>query len=284
MSFAEYERLAEQHPDLAGTIQEVRKHLEKAGSNGLIRVHDVASFIGADPNQVRSVLEKLAANGLLGAEKMIECSHCSMAAHHAEFLRRHEEDGEYACTNCHRPLTHGAVRHLTAYRHQTEALTDILGPSAGAPARDGEPSQEVYCRVITHEGTSAIGVDAYKTWVARALEFDLFVDGVTRTPVLLVDGNSEVRKKLTPSEFAIVAEYMESRKITRPTATKVGSGKSTDTAGALFDNARRKVDIKVSRYEWTFFRRHKGVETVATAFEFAPPDGTSWCLIIPDQG
>ena len=63
----------------------------------------LASFLGADPNQVTSVLEMLAHEKLLCSEEMVECPHCDMAVLRSDYESALEEDGEYACTSCDQP-------------------------------------------------------------------------------------------------------------------------------------------------------------------------------------
>ncbi|MDH5527833.1 MAG: hypothetical protein OEY97_11060 [Nitrospirota bacterium] len=143
--------------------------------------------------------------------------------------------------------------------------------------------QAAYCRAITHESAFTMDADEYKALVARSPEFAVFIDGVTGAATRYHDGKAMPPGKLTAGEFAMIAEYIESRKIMRPTGTKTGTGKSAETARSLFNSARRKVDIKLGRYEWCCFQTRKATERGQTAFEFAPPDGIAWCLILPTQ-
>lgn len=116
MFFTECARLAERHPDLVGAVQQVDAQLAKIRADGVIRAADLASFLGTDPNQVSAVLEKLAHEKLLRAEEVVECGHCRMAALRSEYQARLEEEGEYRCTSCERPLVDATVQAITAYR------------------------------------------------------------------------------------------------------------------------------------------------------------------------
>ena len=116
MFFTECERLAERHPDLAGAVQQVDAQLVKMRTDGIIRAADLASFLGTDPNQVDAVLEKLSHEKLLRREEMLECSYCRMAAPRSEYQQQLEDEGEYCCTSCDRPLTDTSVKTVTAYR------------------------------------------------------------------------------------------------------------------------------------------------------------------------
>jgi len=116
MFFTECERLAERHPDFAGTVQRIDAELAKMSTDGIIRTADMASFLEADPNQVDAVLEKLAHEKLLRREEMVECPYCGMAALRSEYQQQLEEEGEYRCTSCDRLLADTSVKAITAYR------------------------------------------------------------------------------------------------------------------------------------------------------------------------
>lgn len=116
MYFTVCARLAEQHPDLEGAIKKVDDQLAAMGTAEVIRPAEFASFLGANRKQVCSILELLVREGLLQAEEMIECPHCQMAALRSDFEEAYEEDGEYTCTSCDRPLTNQTIESITTYR------------------------------------------------------------------------------------------------------------------------------------------------------------------------
>ena len=131
MFFTECERLAERHPDLAVTVQQIDEQLARMRAGGIIRASDLASFLGTDPNQVIAVLEKLAREKLLLAEEMVECTYCGMAAPRCEYEQQMEEEGEYCCTSCGRLLADASVRAVTAYR-RGEKWKDVPAPPEAA--------------------------------------------------------------------------------------------------------------------------------------------------------
>ena len=47
---------------------------------------------------------------------MIECTYCQMAALRSDYQEALDEDDEYRCTSCDRPLTDRTIRIITAYR------------------------------------------------------------------------------------------------------------------------------------------------------------------------
>lgn len=116
MFFTECAHLAERHPELAVAIEAIDAQLGKLGTAEVVRAGDWASFLGIDPNQVSAVLEKLAQEGVLRKEEMVECAYCRMAVLRSEYLELLEEDGEYRCTSCERPLTDATGEAVTTYR------------------------------------------------------------------------------------------------------------------------------------------------------------------------
>lgn len=116
MFFKECARLAEQHPDLASVFEQLDSQLRAMGTAEVIRSDDLASFLSIDPNQMRSALDMFAREGVLLRVEMIECRYCQMAALRSEYLEALDEDDEYRCTSCDRPLTDRTIRVITAYR------------------------------------------------------------------------------------------------------------------------------------------------------------------------
>lgn len=141
MYFTECARLAERHPDLEGAIKKVDGQLAAMGTVEVIRPSEFASFLGTDRNQVRAVLELLAREGLLQAEEMIECSHCQMAALRSDYEDVLEEDGEYTCTSCDRPLNAHTIDRITTYR-RGKKWKDSAPPVTALGQGDG-PRQAV---------------------------------------------------------------------------------------------------------------------------------------------
>jgi len=86
------------------------------GNAEVIRSGDLASFLNVDPNQMRSVLDMFAQEGVLRSVEMIECPYCQMAALRSEYQEALDEYDEYRCTSCDRPLTDRTIQIITAYR------------------------------------------------------------------------------------------------------------------------------------------------------------------------
>jgi len=136
MYFTECARLAERHPNLEGAITKVDRQLAAMGTAEVIRPAEFASFLGADRNQVGSILELLARDGVLQAEEMIECTYCQMAALRSDYEDAYEEEGEYTCTSCDRPLNDQAIDHITTYR-RGHKWKDAAPPAAVRGPADG---------------------------------------------------------------------------------------------------------------------------------------------------
>lgn len=116
MFFTECARLAEQHPDLAAVFERIDSQFAEMGTAEVIRPDDLASFLNIDPNQIHSALQMLAQHGVLSRDEMIECPYCQMAALRSDYREALDEDGEYRCTSCDRPLRDKTVQTIMTYR------------------------------------------------------------------------------------------------------------------------------------------------------------------------
>lgn len=159
------------------------------------------------------------------------------------------------------------------------------GPATSASdAEDttkGRPD-ELFCRAIGSGGTEWRTRHEYETLKAQADDFDMFIDGVTLLAKRRgVDGLTS-EAKVTPREFAILCEYIESKRVLRPYATRAGQQcNSSIAATKCFEKARGKVDVKIERFRFRAFRTHKSTDPSEKAYDFAPPDGFRYCLVIP---
>lgn len=142
MFFTECARLAEQHPDLARVFEQLDSQLKAMGTAELIRSDDLASFLNIDPNQMRSALDMFAREGVLLRVEMIECRYCQMAALRTEYREALEEDDEYRCTSCDRPLTERTIRIITAYRRgeNWQEVSSLGDGSADTASHEVPPS------------------------------------------------------------------------------------------------------------------------------------------------
>jgi len=131
MYFIECARLAEQHPDLATVFERLDSQFRELGKVEVLRPEVWASYLNVDPNQMRSALDMLAEHGVLRREEMIECPYCEMVALRSDYLAELEEEEEYRCTSCDRPLKEKSIQVITAYR-RGEKWQEASNPSDGS--------------------------------------------------------------------------------------------------------------------------------------------------------
>ena len=147
----------------------------------------------------------------------------------------------------------------------------------------GKAVDGVYCRVITREGTRSVAKAQYEKLVETRNGYDMFIDGMTREASCRHDKQKPRAEKLTPKELAILSDFIQAAKPMRPYNTKTGNGcASSSSAYRLFEEARKKVDVKLGRYGYRAFRLHKNAsDRKLNAHEFAPPEDLNYCLILP---
>lgn len=116
MYFRACARFAELHLDLAPLVERVDARLAEMEKVEVLRPGDLACVLGADPNQVASILDFLAERGVLSREEMVECRCCETVVPREDYETQLGEDGEYLCSGCERPLTGSSIRPLTTYR------------------------------------------------------------------------------------------------------------------------------------------------------------------------
>jgi len=254
------------------------------GTAEVIRPPELASFLGADRNQVSAILQLLAREGLLKAEEMIECSHCQMAALRSDYENAREEDGEYTCTSCDRPLNDQTIDRITTYRRGHKWKELPRADLEDARRRTTQPRDERdrnYCHVLTRQGDVMVSRAEYDALVRHRDEYGMFIDGMTRK-VTCREANGDLRvANLTARELCILVDLIEAGRPMRPHATKTGSEcASSEAASRLFEEARRKVDLKLGRYEYRAFRLHRNPSGPKfKTVEFAPPSDLQYCVI-----
>jgi hypothetical protein len=70
---------------------------------------------------------------------MVECPYCDMVVLHSEYRELQEEDGEYRCTSCDRPLTDGDVNSVTTYRRGAKWKDAPLAKAASSGTSSPQP-------------------------------------------------------------------------------------------------------------------------------------------------
>ncbi|MFH0778675.1 MAG: hypothetical protein V2A71_08600, partial [Candidatus Eisenbacteria bacterium] len=178
MFYTESERLAERHPDLAVVLERLDSQFQKMRTAEVIRPDDLASFMGIDPNQMRSALNLFAQEGVLRREEMVECRYCQMPVLRQDYVAEMEEEGEYSCTSCDRPLTEKAIKNTVTYR-------------SGEKWKAGHPPQEVE-QEATPLQPKPLTEDAYYTQEDLAMKFGV--------------GKEALRKRLARYRFSNMGE------------------------------------------------------------------------------
>ena len=159
MFFTECASLAEQHPDLASVFEKLDSQLRAMGTAEVIRSDDLASFLAIDPNQMRSALDMFAQQGVLRRVEMIECTYCRMAAFQSDYQEALDEDDEYRCTSCDRPLTDRTIQIITAYRRgeKWQEVSNLRDGSGDAGLREAS-SSSIPSNVMLDDTHAGIGV------------------------------------------------------------------------------------------------------------------------------
>jgi hypothetical protein len=123
------------------------------GTAEVIRSDDLSSFLNIDPNQMRSALDMFAREGVLLRVEMIECRHCQMAALRSEYQEALDEDDEYRCTSCDRPLTDRAIQIITAYRRgeNWQVVSTLSDGSGDTGLREAAPSLNIHSNAMLDE-------------------------------------------------------------------------------------------------------------------------------------
>ena len=177
MFFTECARLAEQHPDLALVFEQIDSQFHAMGTAEVVRPGDLASFLNVDPNRMRSALDLLAGEALLLRVEMVECRYCQMAALRSDYQQALEEDGEYRCTSCDRPLTSRAIQIITTYRRgeRWRAIPNPQNGSGDVGLREAFPPDPAIVRLdeqgwYTHDRLAeafGVGKDALRKRLDR---------------------------------------------------------------------------------------------------------------------
>lgn len=115
MYFSECERLAIEQPDLVLLITRLDALLERSGA-GALRPADVSEIIREDFRRVEAVMSRLADDGALRREKMLECPECQTLTPVELHERLVSEEEESLCSGCGYDLKRPDCRRLTVFR------------------------------------------------------------------------------------------------------------------------------------------------------------------------
>ncbi len=102
MFFPESESIVHRHPGLQRTAKLVDERLSEIFSTAPLRPADFACVIKADVNQVTSVFDLFAQEGLLRRAEMIECVDCHTLVDAVVFRQAIEDEDDLECSHCGR--------------------------------------------------------------------------------------------------------------------------------------------------------------------------------------
>jgi len=179
-------------------------------------------------------------------------------------------------------LGEGSDRRRRLHSGQSQSDSGSATQSVQAADTDDARGLATYCQVFTHEGSRGFSRAQYRELVRNRSMYDMFIDGMTGEALCRRDKAKPGYAKLTPKELGILTDFVVAGKPMRPHSTKTGSDcLSVASARRLFETARKKVDVKLARYEYRAFRlRRNDADPTLNTFEFAPPDDLRYCVIV----
>lgn len=125
MYFSECEHLAIEQPHLVRLITRLDDLLARSGT-GVLRPADVAEIIREDPSRVEAVMGRLADDGALRREEMLECPECQTLATVEQHERLADEGEESLCSSCEHDLTPPGPRRVTTFRTRPPASQPVV--------------------------------------------------------------------------------------------------------------------------------------------------------------
>jgi CheY-like chemotaxis protein len=240
----------------------------RALSNGPLRVPIVVvTALPAEPDFVWRMSE-LEADAFVPKDnirvlpdKLLACLRKTGRENHADCLARNAAS---------RPEGQGSPSVASATAHAAPAATLYANDRHGVPILSNELS----------------------ALVARRSELDLFLDYATDDPRGRLAGYRDHagvfhESFLGETSAWIVSELVRARKAVRADAMKRLRGGGNESAVRLVQKARQAVDVhllvrgKASRTEWRAF--HTVGEKGATGFEFRPPEGMTWAVLVKER-
>jgi hypothetical protein len=137
MYFPESESIVRKHQDLHRVVELVDARLSEVYSSAPLRPADFACAVGADANQVVSIFELLAGQGLLLPEEAVECRDCNTLSPADAFRQAMKDKDDFECSSCGQrfrkyatPITVYRMEAKVAARPKPEPESD--GALAGA--------------------------------------------------------------------------------------------------------------------------------------------------------
>jgi len=145
-------------------------------------------------------------------------------------------------------------------------------------------SPPAFCDILDRNGRAPLSQEKYGEVVGNAASYDLFID-MTKT---VEGGRYSAGRRTSDGQFeevrlkkrlaAIWLEFVERRCALRPHQL---NSVSVNRPDKLIEQARRELDVNISRYQWQSL--HTGTEegSEAKQFNFNPPDGFRMAILLP---
>lgn len=150
----------------------------------------------------------------------------------------------------------------------------------GAARADAGPA---FCTVIDAGGRRSVDEAEYRRIVARAEEFDLFLDTTTtvdggRYACGRREGGVFVRRAVTPQQGLAYAELVQRRTPLR--AAEIVALRGVNHPEKLVEYARKEIDVPLSRYKWRATELLRGDGGKAKQYWFKPPAELRWVVLL----
>jgi hypothetical protein len=167
--------------------------------------------------------------------------------------------------------------HLDVGEPLPNAVREIASPYHSPP--------HPFCRLLDHNGDRPITQAEYRAIQSQADGRDLFIDMTTtidagryRAARRNLDGTYE-EDALTPNEARLLIALISTQ---RPMSLLELRALGPDHPDKVIERARRKVDVKLSRYNWRAIHTLRGDSAPESKqYSFNPPEGMSFAVLVP---
>ncbi len=168
--------------------------------------------------------------------------------------------------------------------HQWVLATTAAPEAVLDGTRPLRPVEPAVCVAVDQDGRRELNPAEYGAIIAECSSLDLFVDttfageaGKCRGSRRLPDGRAEP-VALTKHEAAVIVELVTTKR-----ALRAGDFQTT-TVNAVersVERARKKLDVRLGRYEWRAIHTLPGPTPEAKRWQFKPTEVLRWCVIQP---
>ena len=137
-------------------------------------------------------------------------------------------------------------------------------------------------RAIMHNGTIELSQDAYEDLMTSISDFDLFIDGFTKSSWTKKDNKLQDAAELTFGEYSLSIKLIKNRNYVEPYNVAGASDNSSEAEYKMFNRLRKKIDLKTGPRSYRSFKLRKIGNPPKRVYCFHPPEDFRYCLIIPE--